>query len=114
MTGILPIKRYKTESALNNFDEYTMLNPGFLAEFAGITEEEVATICAENNLDSEKVKYWYDGYELENHHIYNPRAINKLVTTGGKFNNYWSDTTIQTKYTMNEAITVASPAIEYP
>src|SRR5574344_121938 len=92
MTGILPIKRQKIESGLNNFDEYTMLNPGFLAEFAGITEEEVATICAENNLDSEKVKYWYDGYELENHHIYNPRAINKLVTTGGEFDNYWSDT----------------------
>src|SRR5574344_716143 len=92
MTGILPIKRQKIESGLNNFDEYTMLNPGFLAEFAGITEEEVATICAENNLDSEKVKYWYDGYELKGNHIYNPRAINKLVTTGGKFNNYWSDT----------------------
>src|SRR5574344_1667106 len=92
MTGILPIKRQKIESGLNNFDEYTMLNPGFLAEFAGITEEEVATICAENNLDSEKVKYWYDGYELKGHHIYNPRAINKLVTTGGEFDNYWSDT----------------------
>src|SRR5574344_1993377 len=39
MTGILPIKRQKIESGLNNFDEYTMLNPGFLAEFAGLTEE---------------------------------------------------------------------------
>lgn len=27
MTGILPIKKYGTQSALNNFDEYTMLDP---------------------------------------------------------------------------------------
>ena len=31
LTGILPIKKYKTQSALNNFLEYTMLNPGMLA-----------------------------------------------------------------------------------
>lgn len=33
MTGILPIKREKTQSALNNFNEYTMINPGPLAEY---------------------------------------------------------------------------------
>src|SRR5574344_1348377 len=33
MTGILPIKRYETQSALNNFREYTMLSPKDLAEF---------------------------------------------------------------------------------
>lgn len=41
LTGILPIKRTMTQSALNNFDEYTMLNPGPLASFIGFTEEEV-------------------------------------------------------------------------
>ncbi|MBQ8066235.1 MAG: AAA family ATPase [Prevotella sp.] len=33
LTGILPIKKYKTESALNNFIEYSMVNPGRLAGF---------------------------------------------------------------------------------
>lgn len=28
LTGILPVKREKTQSALNNFDEYTMLGAG--------------------------------------------------------------------------------------
>lgn len=30
MTGVLPIKKYSTGSALNMFDEYTMLNDSFL------------------------------------------------------------------------------------
>ena len=28
LTGILPIKKLKTQSALNNFDEFTMLSSG--------------------------------------------------------------------------------------
>lgn len=45
MTGILPIKKYGTHSALNMFDEFSMTNPGPLAEFVGFTEEEVAALC---------------------------------------------------------------------
>lgn len=32
MTGILPIKRYNTQSALNNFEEYSMLSPANLSD----------------------------------------------------------------------------------
>lgn len=45
MTGILPIKKYGTHSALNMFTEYSMTDPGDLAEFFGFTESEVATLC---------------------------------------------------------------------
>ena len=41
MTGILPIKKYKTESALNNFIEYSMVTPRKMARFFGFTKEEV-------------------------------------------------------------------------
>ena len=41
LTGILPIKKEKMQSALNNFDEFTMLSPGRLAQYIGFTEEEV-------------------------------------------------------------------------
>lgn len=30
LTGILPIKKLKTQSALNNFEEFTMISPGDL------------------------------------------------------------------------------------
>ena len=41
LTGILPIKRYNSESALNNFREYTMTSPKRLAKYVGFTEEVV-------------------------------------------------------------------------
>ena len=47
MTGILPIKKYNSESALNNFDEFTMTSPAMLAEYVGFTEEEVKGLCKE-------------------------------------------------------------------
>ena len=54
ITGILPIKKYKTESALNNFKEYTMLNPGVLSQYFGFTKDEVKKLCALHNIDFEE------------------------------------------------------------
>lgn len=36
LTGILPIKKEKTQSALNNFHEYSMLSAGYLASYDSI------------------------------------------------------------------------------
>ncbi len=66
LTGILPIKKEKTQSAVNNLDEFTMLQAYNLAPFIGFTEEEVKILCAQYHRDFEKVKKWYDGYLLEN------------------------------------------------
>ena len=41
ITGILPIKKIKDESALNNFREYTMLKSKPIGKYYGFTEEEV-------------------------------------------------------------------------
>lgn len=41
ITGILPIKKIVDESALNNFDEFTMLNSSPITEYYGFTESEV-------------------------------------------------------------------------
>lgn len=45
MTGILPVKKYGSHSALNMITEYSMTNPRDLAEFFGFTEEEVQKLC---------------------------------------------------------------------
>ena len=50
ITGILPIKKYGTQSALNNFREHTMVSPRQMAEYVGFTEEEVKTICKEHDM----------------------------------------------------------------
>ena len=65
LTGILPIKKMKTQSALNNFDEFTMLDAGALASYIGFTELEVEKLCDKYHKDFAEVKRWYDGYVLE-------------------------------------------------
>ncbi|MDY5665611.1 MAG: AAA family ATPase, partial [Blautia sp.] len=91
ITGILPIKKIQTESALNNFDEFTMIDSGCLAPYIGFTEEEVKELCAKYQVDFGKVKCWYDGYFLEDYQVYNPKAVVNVLLKG-KFRSYWSET----------------------
>ncbi len=92
MTGILPIKKYGTQSALTDFNEFTMLDPGPLAPFIGFTEEEVNTLCEMNNLDFEKAKKWYDGYRFHgDEHVYCPNSIMEFISKK-KFDSYWTKT----------------------
>ena len=91
LTGILPIKREKTQSALNNFDEYTMLGAGKMAPYVGFTEEEVKTLCEQYDIDFSEVRHWYDGYTLGKYHVYNPKAVISVIQCG-EFRSYWSQT----------------------
>ena len=91
ITGILPIKKEKTQSALNNFDEFTMLSAGAFASYIGFTDDEVKALCKNYNKDFEKVKRWYDGYILEEYQVYNPKAVVSVLLKGS-FKSYWSET----------------------
>lgn len=92
MTGILPIKRYNTQSALNNFREYTMVNPLRFAPFIGFTEDEVEALCREYGMDMEEMKRWYDGYSFPpNLSIYSPYSVVNAITER-KVMNYWTET----------------------
>ena len=90
MTGILPIARYNTQSALNNFIEYTILNSGDFSQYYGFTENEVKTLCKKYHLDFENTKFWYDGYKVGAYELYNPCSIKKLIKLK-KFSNYWTE-----------------------
>ena len=88
ITGILPVKKYNTQSALNNFDEYSMVIPSSLAEYFGFTEDEVKTLCKKFNRDFDEIKAWYDGYLMPgNVHLYNPRSVVKSMD--GELESYW-------------------------
>ena len=91
LTGILPIKKIKTQSALNNFDEFSMLDASSLAPYIGFTEPEVKKLCRNYNVDFQKVKQWYDGYKLNDLEIYNPKAVVNVMLKG-RFKSYWSET----------------------
>ena len=92
VTGILPIKKYGTESALNNFDEFTMLRPGMLAQYIGFTEREVKQLCTEYDMDFEEAKRWYDGYSFSKiSHVYSPNSVVKAMLYG-EYSNFWTST----------------------
>ena len=92
MTGILPIKKYGTHSALNMFDEFSMIDPGPLAKYVGFTEEEVSELCERYGMDMQELKSWYDGYSFEGApSVYSPRSVVSCMRFG-KFGNYWNQT----------------------
>ncbi len=92
ITGILPIKKYGTQSALNNFREHTMVSPRQMAEYVGFTEEEVKTICKEHDMPFKEMQRWYDGYYFEKAgHVYSPNSVIEAVDSR-EFGNYWSGT----------------------
>jgi len=93
LTGILPIKKYNSQSALNGFDEYNMLYPGDYAPYFGFTEDEVANIVKSPNckVSHHDLKSWYEGYKIKGVDIYNPNSVCKAVTRNECIS-YWSGT----------------------
>ena len=113
MTGILPIKKYGKHSALNMFDDYSIIAPMQLARYVGFTEDEVKGLCVEYGRSYGKIKEWYDGYDVsdvippdpdyekqkamdgelkaEHYSIYSPLSVVNAVSTG-IIQNYWNKT----------------------
>ena len=99
MTGILPIKKYGSHSALNMFSEYSMTNPRELAEYFGFTEDEVRELCKEYNMSFEEARAWYDGYELVTQHangqtvysMYSPKSVVDAMLSH-TYDTYWNQT----------------------
>lgn len=92
MTGILPIKKYKTESALNNFQEYSMVTPRKLAGFFGFTKEEVKALAERHCMDFVELEKWYDGYQIGNEQsIFNPNSVMQAIDNGF-CTSFWAST----------------------
>ena len=106
MTGILPVKKYGHQSALNMFDEYSMLAPLQLAPYTGFTAEEVQELCKDFGRPYDEVKAWYDGYVVEGetppdpeglglrpreYHLYAPLSVVNAMFNG-VLDNYWNNT----------------------
>jgi len=92
LTGILPIKRYNTESALNNFWEYSMIDPGPLAGYYGFRRSEVEELCKRYNMDYSQLALWYDGYCIgDEPSIFNPSSVIKALERH-RCQSYWAAT----------------------
>jgi hypothetical protein len=111
LTGILPIKKYNSQSALNTFDEYNMLQPDTFAPYFGFTDEEVTELSQLPGcrISKDHLREWYEGYkfsleaednkdknkeEHKNHvliDVYNPNSVCKAISRNN-CSNYWSST----------------------
>ena len=93
LTGILPIKKYNSQSALNVFKEYNMLRPVPYEEYFGFTEEEIAEIVKlpQCKISHKELKEWYEGYKLNGKDIYNPNSVVSSISDG-ICQSYWSGT----------------------
>lgn len=92
MTGILPIKKYGTQSALTDFREYTMLQPKKLVEYVGFTEDEVKDLCKKYGMDFDETKKWYDGYSFNKvKSVYSPNSVIQAINNE-EFGDYWTET----------------------
>ena len=113
MTGILPIKKYGKHSALNMFREYSMMFPRQLAKYTGFTEGEVQDLCRKYGRDYDRIRDWYDGYNVSDiippdpeheglnttgkspeairYALYSPLSVVESMTTG-VIKDYWNKT----------------------
>ena len=100
MTGILPIVRYGTQSALSDFREFSFLRPHAYAPYVGFTEAEVADLAVRHHMDIAELRRWYDGYELpwvdkganerRVERIYAPFSV-MSACANGDVGSYWVD-----------------------
>ena len=92
MTGILPIKKYKTESALNNFIEYSMVEPVDMAPYFGFTKDEVKILAENHKMDFEELEKWYDGYQIgDEQSIFNPNSVMQALRSR-RCRSFWATT----------------------
>ena len=92
LTGILPIKKYKTQAALNNFWEYSMVMPRQMDTFFGFTKDEVKELCGKYSMELDEMEKWYDGYRIgKQSSIFNPSSVMQAILSR-ECNSYWAAT----------------------
>ena len=92
MTGILPIKKDGSQSAISDFEEFSMIKPRRFGTYVGFTESEVRKLCDDHGADFGLMKQWYDGYAFRGvDSVYNPNSVMKAIRNDD-FDSYWTET----------------------
>ena len=91
MTGILPIKKDGSQSAISDFNEFSVIKPRKFGPYVGFTEDEVRQLCKTHQIDFEKMKQWYDGYHFKGvGSVYNPNSVMEAIENDD-FDSYWAE-----------------------
>ena len=91
MTGILPVKKFKMQSAMNIL-EYSMVEPRNMGQFFGFAKDEVRMLAANHGMDFDELEKWYDGYQIGNEvSMFNPNSVIQAVDIG-RCRSFWAST----------------------
>ncbi|RLA08820.1 MAG: hypothetical protein DRQ51_01335 [Gammaproteobacteria bacterium] len=94
MTGVSKFSKLNLFSGLNNIQDITTMQK--YANICGYTHNDIKTIFAghlkEKNVDLEKLKLWYNGYNYFGDPLYNPYDILLFISNGCEYQNYWWET----------------------
>ena len=92
LTGILPVKKYNTQSALNNFVEYSMVEPVNMGCYFGFTMDEVHALAENHGVDFDELVKWYDGYQIGDElSMFNPNSV-MMALNSRRCRSFWAST----------------------
>ena len=93
MTGVLPIAKYSSGSALNMFREYNALTDKKYYKYFGFSVKETKELCEkQDEVTFEELKEWYDGYKaFKGEDVFNPRSV-VYALNDGVCQSYWTNT----------------------
>ncbi|WP_045221467.1 ATP-binding protein [Desulfonatronum thioautotrophicum] len=92
MTGVSKFSKVSLFSGLNNLEDIT-ISPTF-ATICGYTQKELETCFAEHltDVDMERFRQWYNGYQWLGEPVYNPFDVLLFLQQGKVYRNYWFET----------------------
>lgn len=93
MTGVLPIKKYSSGSALNMFDEFTFLKDRKYGKYFGFTEDEIKYLCKKSG--EMEFSDWKNGImaiiqQKEQKYIIHVHVVKALLNCHCE--SYWTNT----------------------
>lgn len=92
LTGVSKFTKTSLFSGLNNITDIS-LNKKF-GDICGYSQNDVETSFAPyfTNVDMEKLKNWYNGYNFLKSSMYNPFDILQFIANDFTYRNYWFET----------------------
>jgi len=92
LTGVSKFSRASIFSGLNMLEDIS-LTPRF-GNICGYTQNDIETIFQPYliDVDLDRLKLWYDGYNFLKDKLYNPFNILLFIKNENRFNNYWFKT----------------------
>jgi hypothetical protein len=89
LTGISKFSKANIFSGLNQIEDISLLKR--FGDVCGYTQEELEYYFKDYlvDIDLQRVKTWYNGYNFLDKNVYNPFNILKFIKNDFIFNNYW-------------------------